>query len=347
MVKETKRHNKSEIIRSSEFLSSQVYVWDRDVRERRQRPRDIYAEEVNAALTNILDYPHMGGKKGALMLVYHQIEYIGQRSYDFLKRQLKQIVLAEIKHRQLLKEHTGWVKDKAEQYGEIWCADFTEVKVFGLIVYIAVILDAFSHYYLGYHVSDTADFHLIDGAFTMALKTCLGVLPEKYMLNDQGSQYKSELYQAQMDEYDIEQVFIPKGTPWNNGEAEVGMRDIKALFYQRLSKTPRNKNQHVVAYSTEIAHDIFKELNEKIPRLKLRGVTPLDIITQKADQKRIQIKKFIQDRKQKRTTKTRIKDLNDHICKTIHIDCWNNTRLKNVHHLLTHNYKRIVPESVG
>jgi hypothetical protein len=110
-------------------LSSQVYVWDRDIRERKQRPRNIYVEEVDAALDNILDYPHMGGKKGALMLAYHQIEYIGQRSYDFLKRQLKQIVLAEIKQRQLLKEPIGWVKDKANAYGEIWCADFTEVQV--------------------------------------------------------------------------------------------------------------------------------------------------------------------------------------------------------------------------
>lgn len=341
------RHLKKQQVICSSGCSSQVYVWFRGVKERKQRMPAICAEQVNAALTNIIGYPHLGGKKGALVLAYHQVEYIGQRAYDGIKSRFIEILMAEIIRRRLLKKKAKWPKPKAEAYGEIWCADFTPLTVFGMIIYIAVVLDAFSHYYLGYHVSDTADFDLVDNAFKMALKRCQGVLPERCMINDQGSQYKSDLYGQHLAVYGVEQVFIPKGTPWNNGEAEVGMKDIKALFYQRLSKRPRIKNESILGYSSEIAPEIFKELNEKIPRLKLRGVTPSDIVSQKADEKRKRLHEFIAKRKQVRQYKNRIKDVNEHIAKQIHLSCWTDRHLKNMFNLITHNYKHIIPEGVG
>jgi len=344
---QSKRLKKSQIIAFSGFLSSQVYVWFRGVEERKQRAHAIYAQEVNAALANITGYPHMGGKKGALILAYHQIEYIGQRAYDMIKGKFIEILMAEINQRQLLKKKTWWTKPKAEAYGEIWCADFTYLAVFGMIIYVAVVLDAFSHYYLGYHVSDTADFDLVDGAFKMALKNSQGVLPECCMLNDNGSQYKNDLYREHLDSYEIKQVFIPAGTPWNNGEAEVGMKDIKALFYHQLSKRPIDRRQNVVDYSIEISHEIFKELNEKIPRLKLHGVTPLDIVTHKADDKRKIVHAFISRQKQDRRHKNHVDNLNEHISHQTHISCWTDRRLKNMLNLITHKYKNIIPEGVG
>ena len=348
LVNEIKHLNKSQVRYLSGFLSSQIYVWLRQIRDRKPRALKIYVEEVDAALDNIIAYPHMGGKKGSMMLAYHHIEYIGQRYYDLTKKLLKEILIAEIKRRQLLKEKTSWDKAKAQKYGDIWCADFTELHVFGMIIYIAVVLDAFSHYYLGYQISDTADFNLVDGAFNMALEKCDGALPERFMINDRGGQYKCELYRAHLKAHGINQVFIPKGTPWNNGEAEVGMRDIKALFYQRLSKTPKGRARSIVVYSTRIADEIFKELNERIPRPKLKGVTPLDVVDQNADEKQTFIKTFIKECKAKRETKKRVENLNTHIQNNIHIDGWNNCTLKNLVNLINLNYKLIVPEkSVG
>ena len=348
LVSETKHLNKSQVRCLSGILSSQSYVWLRQIRDRKQRAVKIYAEEVNAALDNIIAYPHMGGKKGSMMLAYHHIEYIGQRYYDLIKKLLKDILIAEIKRRQLLKEKTSWDKAKAQKYGDIWCADFTEFHVFGMIIYIAVILDAYSHYYLGYQVSDTADFSLVDGAFNMALEECDGALPERFMINDRGGQYKCELYRAHLKAHGINQVFIPKGTPWNNGEAEVGMRDIKALFYQRLSKTSKGSALNIVDYSTGIADEIFKELNVKIPRPKLKGVTPLDVVNQNAEEKRTLIKNFIKESKGKRESKKRIYNLSTHIQNRIQIDRLSNCTLKNIANLINLNYKLIVPEkSVG
>ena len=301
---------------------------------------------MNAALGNIIDYPHMGGKKGTLMLVYHQTEYIGQRCYDFVKNQLKQIITKEISRRHLERPNISWPKITAQRFGEIWCADYTRVILFGQIIYIAVILDDFSHFYLGYNVSDQADTKLVDGALIMALKTCFGVLPKYYMLNDQDSPYKAEVYQEHIAQNDIEQIFIPKGTPWNNGEAEVGMKDIKALFYKEYAHTCRAKNLDIVTQAQMMAKGIFKELNERIPRPKLKGVTPMDVVKGRAEAKRIRMKNFAQDRIEGRNLKTKIYDLNNHIIEKLCLENFDNRQLKNVDNLLNRHYRKISPMRV-
>jgi len=346
LVDETIHARKTHIIRSSGILSSQVYEWQRQIRARKQRALNLYAEEVNAAVGNIIDYPHMGGKKGTLMLVYHHTEYLGQRCYDFVKNQIKQIITEELRYRHLERSYVSWPKITAQHFGDIWCADYTQVLFFGQIIYIAVVLDDFSHYYLGHHVSDQADTELVDGAFINALKTCIGVLPRYYMQSDQGSPYKAEVYQEHVALQDIKQIFIPKGTPWNNGEAEVGMRDIKALFYKEYAHTTRAQHLDTVSQAQLMATKIFKELNERIPRLKLKGVTPMDVVQERAEAKRISMKKFTRERIEKRKSKTRIEDLKNHLIEKLCLEKVNNRQLKNLDYLLNHRYHKVSPVRV-
>ena len=347
LIDESQYTTKERIIELSGFLTNHVYVWQKEIRERKQRLPELYAEEVNAAINNILSYPHMGGKKGAIMLAYHQIEYIGQRCYDFVKKQLRMIVFAEIKRRNLEREKASWPKQTAQVYGEIWCADFTHVELYGQVIYIAIVLDCYSCYYLGYSVSATADVNLVETAFQMAAKTSQGVLPERYLINDQGSQYKAELYRELLKSYNIEQKFIPKGTPWNNGEAEVGMKDIQSLFYRQLAQTPRDHRQPIVRQAQAMAVGIFKELNEDIPRIKLEGVTPKDVKDNQAQPKRQNIEKFKQERKDNRKNKTRIENISQHIRQNLEFDKRSDRWLKNIGNLINHQYHLIIPEAVG
>jgi transposase InsO family protein len=337
---------KGHIIELSEFLSSRTYVWQREIRDRKERIPMLYEEEVNAALQNIISYPHLGGKKGALMLAYHQLEYIGQRCYDVIKKVLKLIIYAEIKDRNLDREKVEWPKPSALKYGEIWCSDFTHVELYGQVIYIAVVLDDYSHYYLGYSVSRSADLTLVDDAFSMALETCGGVLPEICMINDRGSQYKADLYRAHVRQYEIEHVFIPKGTPWNNGEAEVGMKDIKALVYHRLSHTPRERGQDIVKIARGIVHEVFKELNDTIPRPKLDGVTPADVVERRDEKKRASMKAFIEERKAARPSKKRVDNLCQHINTRLNLEKWTDRSVKNLVHLMNHKYNLVVPQKV-
>jgi hypothetical protein len=337
---------KGHIIEISEFLSSRTYVWQQEIRDRVKRIPMVYEDEVNAALNNIISYPHMGGKKGALMLAYHQLEYIGQRCYDVIKKVLKLIIYAEIKDRNLEREIVEWPKPCARQYGDIWCSDFTHVELYGQGIYIAIVLDDYSHYYLGYSVSGRADVSLVDDAFTMALETCGGVLPEICMINDRGSQYRADLYKAHVGHYDIKHVFIPKGTPWNNGEAEVGMKDIKALVYQRLSTTPRERGQDIVEIAGGIVYEVFKELNENIPRPKLAGVTPADVVERRTEKKRAATNAFIEKRKAARPSKKRVDNLSLHIKTQLNVKRWTDRSLKNLVHLMNHKYNLVVPQKV-
>ncbi len=282
-----------------------------------------------------------------MMLAYHQIDYIGQRCYDFVKKQVRMVIFAELNRRNLLREKVRWPKRTALYYGEIWCADFTQVILYGQVIYIAIVLDCYSCYYLGYSVSATADVNLVEAAFRMTMKTCQGVLPERYLINDQGSQYKATIYQKLLRKYDIEQKFIPKGTPWNNGEAEVGMKDIQALFYQQLAQTHRDYRQPIVRQAQAIAEKIFKELNEDIPRLKLDGVTPRDVKDNQAQPKRQSINKFVEERKQKRESKSRIEKLSQHIRQNLDLDKSSDRWLKNIGNLINKQYHLIKPEGVG
>jgi len=338
--------NKGEIIDLSGILTSRTYVWQQGINDRKKRQSQLYAEEVAAAIKNIISYPHMGGKKGTMLLAYHQIEYIGQRCYDFVKKQIVEVIVTEIKLRCREGQKVKWPKPVAQGFGEIWCADFTYVIVYGQVIYIAVVLDDYSHYYLGYSVSATADIDLVDRAFTMALETCDGVLPQLCMVNDRGSQYKAELYREHINSYEIKQIFIPPGTPWNNGEAEVGMKDIKALFYQCLAFTPRKRGQDIVEIANSMAKEIFKELNDIIPRPKLKGVTPADVVYERADAKRTSIQNFVDKKKEQRVIKKRVNDVKLYIIEKIELDKWSDRHLKNFAYLINHKYNLIVPKKV-
>jgi len=346
LLQQAKYIKKGEIIRLSGILTSRIYGWQQGINDRKKRQSQVYAEEVDAAIKNIISYPHMGGKKGAMMLAYHRIEYIGQRCYDFVKKQLVDVIFAEIKIRHLERQKIEWQKPVAQSFGDIWCADFTYIVLFGQVIYIAVVLDDHCHYYLGYAVSASADFELVDRAFKMALETCNGVLPRLCMLNDRGSQYKAELYQILLHSYGIQQVFIPPGTPWNNGEAEVGMKDIKALFYQRLAYTPRKRDQDNIEIANIIAKEIFKELNDIIPRPKLKGVTPADVVYERAEAKRTSIQSFVEQKKAQRPKKKTIEDVKQYIFDKIELYNWSDRHLKNFANLINHKYNLIVPVKV-
>ena len=282
-----------------------------------------------------------------MMLIYHRIEYIGQRAYDFVKKQLRLMIFAEIKRRNLLRPKVTWPKLTAQYYGEIWCADFTHVELYGQVIYIAIVLDCHSCYYLGYSVSATADVDLVKAAFLKAVASCQGALPERYLVNDRGNQYKAELYRQLLKGFEIEQKFIPNGTPWNNGEAEVGMKDIKALFYRELARTPRKPGESIVSQAQALVEKIFKELNEIIPRPKLEGVTPRDVVAKQTEAKIQENERFIEERRQQRRAKTRIDDAASHIRSRLEPQKWSDRHLKNLGNLLTHNYHLIVPEAAG
>jgi hypothetical protein len=159
-------------------------------------------------------------------------------------------------------------------------------------------------------------------------------------------QYKADLYRARVGHYGIKHVFIPAGTPWNNGEAEVGMKDIKALVYQRLSHTPRERGQDIVGIARGIVHDMFKELNETIPRPKLAGVTPADIVENRAEDKRSATKAFIEERKAARPSKKRVDNVSQHIKALLKVDTWTDRSVKNLVHLMNHKYNLVVPQKV-
>ena len=46
-----------------------------------------------------------------------------------------------------------------------------------------------------------------------------------------------------------------------------------------------------------VVHEVFTELNDAIPRPKLDGVTPADVVENRDEKKRASMKAFIEERK--------------------------------------------------
>ena len=41
---------------------------------------------VENAVTVMMDYPHMGGRKGQVYMIYHRLGYISTKAYDQVKK---------------------------------------------------------------------------------------------------------------------------------------------------------------------------------------------------------------------------------------------------------------------
>ncbi len=107
----------------------------------------------------------------------------------------------------------------AERPNARWAGDITYLRVGDQWLYLAVVLDLFSRFVVGWAVSMTIDEELVDKALRRALeRRC----PDAGLLHhsDQGSQYASQDYRALLKTYRITCSMSRKGDCWDNAVVE-------------------------------------------------------------------------------------------------------------------------------
>jgi transposase InsO family protein len=147
---------------------------------------------VENAAGVIAAFPHFSGRKGQDYMLYHELGVIGEKAYDRIKRSVRQLLLEEAGRRELFGEKAFYEHIRAEQVGEIWAEDFTELVVEGETFKAALLLDVFDQCYLGWAVAQRATASLVGRPVEQALAANGGRGPEKFLLSDNGSQYISE-----------------------------------------------------------------------------------------------------------------------------------------------------------
>jgi putative transposase len=132
-----------------------------------------------------------------------------------------------------------------------WAADFTYLWTDEGWLYVAVVLDLYSRYVVGWSMSPSMTSQLVIDALIMALwrrGKPQGVLHH----SDQGSQYTSEDFQRQLAEHGIGCSMSRRGNCWDNAATE--------SFFSTL-KTERTDRRHYRSRD-EARSDVFNYIEQ-------------------------------------------------------------------------------------
>ena len=277
------------------FSRTQLYRWEKGEQlDRKERALAVVPETTGENVARVVGtFPHFGGRKGQAYMLYHELGYVGMKTYDRIKRQVKRLLIQELAQRNLLLPAPEFYEHvRPEKPGEIWGEDFTDATVEGRTFKVAVVLDTYDEYYLGKAVDSRATAALVAKPIDQALQKTGGRGPEKYLLSDNGSQYISATHGRLLTSAEIVQRRIPACVPQYNGCVEGGMRQLKSVFYNVWERRLREKadEEKILLARVEAAvEETVTLMNEAIPRPCLGGVTPADVHNGKKDVRRQQI----------------------------------------------------------
>lgn len=289
-----------DICAASSYSRSQIYKWLQEVQDRKRREPEHYREEViENAVVVIGDFPHFGGKKGQAFMLYHGLGLIGQKAYDTLKKQVNRILRQEVSGRKDLPVVQGTYEHvRPERIGQIWAEDFTEIVLDGTALKLALLIDVFSQYILGWALSQRATEALVARPVYQALAANDGKGPEKFMLRDNGKQYASDGHGALLAAHEVIERNIPAFSPQYNGAIECGGKEFKNIFYnvwERRERKGTDKEKNILERAKSAAAETVHLLNKEIPRPALRGVTPADVQQGRAEIRKAEIERYRQE----------------------------------------------------
>lgn len=109
---------------------------------------------------------------------------------------------------------------------QLWVADITYIRLETELVYLAVILDAYSRRVIGCHMGATLRTELVMSALEQALSR-RRVQPGLVHHSDRGIQYASQAYTERLRQHQIAISMSRRGNPYDNAYAESFMKTLK------------------------------------------------------------------------------------------------------------------------
>lgn len=287
LSKESRHLNRYQLIRESSYSKSQFYQWLKSgidgIADRKPREFKVVSEEVvSDAVKLIRKYPHFSAPKGQSYMIYHQWGYIPQHVYKSIKKIVRCLIFQEVSRRKLLPKRTFYKHERAENPGEIWAEDFTQLQVCGRKFYAALVIDVAMSYYLGGAASIRPDDKMVEAPVDQALKLTGGQGPKRFLLSDNGPQYISTQHGDFLGKLDIIQKRIPACKPEYNGSIECSIKEFKNVFYNVWAQIGMDilaslEEEQLLECVQLVIVETMRRMNQEIPRPVLKGVTPGDV----------------------------------------------------------------------
>jgi len=137
----------------------------------------------------------------------------------------KKVKTTNSKHR--FPRHPNLIKGKViSRLNQVWLADITYIRIRTGFVYLAAILDAYSRKVIGYAVSTALETVLTLEALKMAIARRQPV-PGVIHHSDQGVQYASDEYVAELRSYGFLISMSRTGNPYENATMESFFKTLK------------------------------------------------------------------------------------------------------------------------
>jgi len=115
-----------------------------------------------------------------------------------------------------------------------WAGDITYLKTPEGWLYLAVVIDLYSRFIVGWAISPKIDRHLVTKALTMAVKR-RGQVAGRLFHSDRGSQYASEDYRRALVEGGFECSMSRRGNCLDNAVSESWFSTLKAELGERFA----------------------------------------------------------------------------------------------------------------
>jgi len=254
-----------------------------------QRGSRMCYEDVLAALKIIEQFPHIGGKKGAMTMVDQLIGKVGETSFKEIKELAKefaedswqerktQSALEENMRNRKSAKHRSSDLIRSKGVHDIWSIDFTEAKVFGMKVYGCVVYELYSQGYMAFEISLNNDATAACNALRRAIENSGGILP-RVLVSDNGSHFVNDMFEKAIGKKILHHLVAP-GKPWLNGALESGNRDLKKMLYSQMTYNLVKNDyvshvgvsaERILSFTQDAAKEAMDLINNTLVREKFR-----------------------------------------------------------------------------
>jgi len=217
----------------------------------------------------LIDNPSYGHKRIATELKINKKK---------IKRVMKKFGLKPTRGRKKPKKSKGnWQNESSPNLliasfplfkNHVWVTDFTYIWFHDRFVYLCTVIDLFTREVLGISIKTNHSAMLVTEVLLNALQNNP---PPIIIHSDQGSEYRSKLFRAVLQDFKINQSMSKKGSPWQNsyqesffGNWKVDIGDVNR--FSTLGELTAKIYKSIYYYNYERIHTTFGMSPKKFAR---------------------------------------------------------------------------------